>query len=581
VANGLTNPIGIEAARDGSNRLFVVQQNGVIRILRNGSLVTAPFLDIRTKTRASGECGLLGLAFPPGFTDRGYFYVDYTNAACSESIVARYRMSTNSDVADPASEEVILRQTQPFSNHNGGRITFGPDGYLYIGFGDGGSGGDPQNNGQNLGTVLGKILRIDTESGTVPYAVPRSNPFTGNKTEIWAYGLRNPWRFSFDRQTGDLWIADVGQNRAEEINFQPAASKGGENYGWRLMEGLSCFTPSNCDRNGLTLPVHEYTRGQGDVSVTGGHVYRGARWPSLRGTYVYGDYATGRIWGIRREGAQFNNRLLLDRSINISSFGEDEAGEVYVADHGGGEIFRIEATAATAPSFTAQSVVNAASYETGITPGSASTLFVSGVRGEGVTAAQAVPLPRQLDGIKVTVNGREAPLFAVANVNGQEQVNFQVPWETEAPTARIVVTRDDTASPAVDVAMQALHPGIFELNGGGAIVVRTADNSLVTPERPLGSRESVYFYATGLGPVDANPGTGNGGPRNPLARTALPVRVTVDGAECEVLFSGLAPDFVGVYQINILSPNGIGRGQRELVVWVGGVRSKPARISIE
>ena len=389
VASGLTNPIGIEASHDGSNRLFLVQQNGVIRILRNGALVTAPFLDIRTKTRASGECGLLGLAFPPGFTDRGYFYVDYTNPGCTESIVARYRVSANTDVADPDSEQVILRQTQPFTNHNGGGIVFGPDGYLYIGFGDGGSGGDPQNNGQILGTFLGKILRIDTESGTAPYAVPRSNPFTNNKTEIWAYGLRNPWRFSFDRQTGDLWIADVGQNRAEEINFQPAASKGGENYGWRLMEGLSCFTPSNCDRTGLTLPVLEYTRNQNDVSVTGGHVYRGARSPSLRGTYVYGDYNSGRIWGIRHEGTQFSNRLLLDSSINISSFGEDEAGEVYVASHGTGEIFRLDATAATAPSFTAQSVVNAASYEAGITPGSAATVFAGGVRGEGVTAAQA------------------------------------------------------------------------------------------------------------------------------------------------------------------------------------------------
>ena len=271
----------------------------------------------------------------------------------------------------------------------------GPTAISTLDFGDGGSGGDPQNNGQTPGTFLGKILRIDTESGASPYALPRSNPFVADpryKPEIWALGLRNPWRFSFDRETGDLWIGDAGQNRAEEIDFQSSLSNGGENYGWRAMEGMICFDPpQNCDRTGLTLPVFEYTRRQGNASVTGGFVYRGPRWPPLRGTYVYGDYATGRIWGIRREGPLFNNRLLLDSNLNISTFGEDEAGELYVAHHGAGEVYRIDA--AESPRFTSGSVTNAASFDIGLTPSSAAVVFASGVRTEpGITAAATVPL---------------------------------------------------------------------------------------------------------------------------------------------------------------------------------------------
>ena len=583
VATGLNNPISIQSARDGSGRLFFVQQNGLIRWAKGGALAAAPFLDIRGKTRANGECGLLGLAFPPGYSQKRYFYVNYTNASCNSSVVARYRLSANPDVADSDSEEVILTQPQPFSNHNGGHLEFGPDGFLYIGFGDGGSGGDPQNNAQNFETWLGKMLRIDTEAGRVPYAVPAGNPFTGDsrrRPEIWALGLRNPWRFSFDRETGELWIGDVGQNRAEEINLQSNLSKGGENYGWRIMEGAACFNPSqNCDRTGLTPPVLEYTRDQG-VSVTGGYVYRGASFPSLRGTYIYGDYESGRIWGIRRQGTRFDNRLLIDSDLNISTFGEDEAGELYVAHHGRGEIFRIEAIAA--PSLTARSVTNAASFEAGVTPGSAAALFVSGVRSlPGITAARALPLPRELDGVKVMVNSREAPLFAVANSNGLEQVNFQTPWETEGPVAKVSVVRDGKASAEVETAVVELQPAIFEGAGGEAVVVRSADNTLVTPQKPMRPGELFYFYATGLGPVDANPGNGNGGPRSPLARTRGGASVTIDGVQAEVLFAGLAPDFAGVYQVNIRVAPSVRGGQREMVLSVGAVRGKTVRISVE
>ena len=231
VATGVTAPSDIQNAGDGSGRLFIVQQNGLIRILRDGALVTAPFLDIRGKTRLDGERGLLGLAFPPGFREKQRFYVDYTDLN-GDTIIARYPVTANGDVADAASETVLLKIAQPFSNHNGGQVRFGPDGYLYIAMGDGGSAGDPQRNGQNLGALLGKILRIDVECDPAGVTIPADNPFVGTAgaaAEIWAYGLRNPWRFSFDRATRDLWIADVGQDTYEEVDYQPASSHGGEN----------------------------------------------------------------------------------------------------------------------------------------------------------------------------------------------------------------------------------------------------------------------------------------------------------------------------------------------------------------
>ena len=283
----------MQSAGDGSGRLFVVEQSGVIRVLRDSGVNPLPFLDIRGKIRSGGERGLLGLAFPPGFQEKQYFYLNYTNLA-GDTVVARYRVTGDPDVADPTSETVVLTFNQPFGNHNGGQLRFGPDGYLYIGTGDGGSGFDPFNNGQTPGKLLGKMLRIDVESDLGQYQIPPDNPFLADaafRPEIWGLGLRNPWRYSFDRDTGDLWIADVGQNRAEEIDFQPASSQGGENYGWSVMEGLRCVN-AGCSMAGLTLPVHEYSHTGGDCggSVTGGHVYRGNRSPGLRGTYIYGDF---------------------------------------------------------------------------------------------------------------------------------------------------------------------------------------------------------------------------------------------------------------------------------------------------
>ncbi|MFL6285369.1 MAG: PQQ-dependent sugar dehydrogenase [Pyrinomonadaceae bacterium] len=342
---GFTSPVGITHAADGSGRIFVVEQGGRIRIVKSGVLQPTPFLDISTRISSGGERGLLGLAFAPDYARRGYFYVDYTNPA-GNTVISRFRRSaSNADAADPASEQVIITIAQPFANHNGGQLAFGRDGYLYVGMGDGGDGGDPGNRAQNPTELLGKILRIDVETGRpYTYTVPASNPFAtraGFRPEIWALGVRNPWRFSFDRLTADLFIADVGQGSFEEIDFQPAASTGGANYGWRIMEATHCFNPNPCDQTGLTLPVVEYDHSAGNCSVTGGYVYRAAMFPRMQGLYLYGDFCSGRIWGLQRQNQAWVNTLLLDTAIQISAFGEDEPGNVYVASYATGQIFQL------------------------------------------------------------------------------------------------------------------------------------------------------------------------------------------------------------------------------------------------
>jgi glucose/arabinose dehydrogenase len=343
VVSGVSGPVSI--AHAGDDRLFIVQQNGRIRVYDPPLLLTTPFLDISSLVVASGERGLLGLAFHPRYAENGFFYVDYTDTSGDTRVVRYTRSSTDPNRADPASARMLLFVEQPYQNHNGGQLQFGPDGYLYIGLGDGGSGGDPGNRAQNLSELLGKILRIDVDSGQ-PYAIPASNPFVGRagaRGEIWAYGLRNPWRFSFDRNFGDLWIADVGQGDWEEVDFQPRTSIGGENYGWRRIEGTHCFEPdSNCNDGTLVPPVIEYGHTAGACSVTGGYVYRGTRSRRLNDMYIYADYCNGRIMGARRDASgTFVSKLLLDAPFSISTFGEDANGELYVANYAGGEILRI------------------------------------------------------------------------------------------------------------------------------------------------------------------------------------------------------------------------------------------------
>jgi glucose/arabinose dehydrogenase len=345
-AGGFSQPVHITHAGDGSGRLFIVEQCGLIKIVRNGVVQAPLFLDVSEKVLCGGERGLLSVAFPPAFREKGHFYIYYTDAL-GDIVVARYRVLTDPDAGDSTSEEILLTiPHRDFPNHNGGQLAFGPDDFLYLGTGDGGYGGDPQNNGQSPAALLGKLLRIDVESGAATYAIPPDNPFIGNadyRPEIWALGVRNPWRFSFDRETGDLYIADVGQASYEEVNMQPATSAGGENYGWNIMEGFHCYNSASCNQTGLTLPVVEYGHSLGDCSITGGFVYRGREVSALQGVYIYGDYCSGRIWGMRRAGGALENKLILDSNLLISTFGEDEAGNLYVADHGAGDIYRITA----------------------------------------------------------------------------------------------------------------------------------------------------------------------------------------------------------------------------------------------
>ncbi len=348
--SGLSLPLGVAHAGDGSGRLYIVEQGGRIRLVDNGTLLAAPFLDISTRVIAGGEQGLLGLAFPPGFAASGRFYVNYTRIQDGATVIARFLRTANPNVADNTSEVIVLTIPQPFANHNGGQLALGPDGFLYIGMGDGGSGNDPFNNAQNPVSLLGKMLRIDVESAPdpgLPYAIPPNNPFVGNaafRGEIWALGLRNPWRFSFDRLTGDLYIADVGQSAFEEVDFQPVMSPGGENYGWRIMEGAHCnanIDPA-CSSAGLVLPVAEYGHGP-ECSITGGFVYRGQAFPRIQGIYIYADLCSGKFWGLQRNGSVWQNTLLLVEPHTISTFGEDEAGNLYAADLFTGIVYEIVA----------------------------------------------------------------------------------------------------------------------------------------------------------------------------------------------------------------------------------------------
>jgi glucose/arabinose dehydrogenase len=330
IASGLTRPVDLQD--DGSGRLFIIEKPGRIRIFENGQLLPTPFLDIDDRVNDSGnEMGLLGLAFHPNYSQNGYFFVNY-NGTGRATFISRFQGSGNA--ADPNSETNLLRIEQPFSNHKGGTLHFGPDGYLYAGLGDGGSAGDPFGNAQNLEVLLGKILRIDVDSGA-PYAVPPENPF-GN--EILHYGLRNPWRISFDKLTGDLYIGDVGQGQWEEIDVVPAGSPGGLNFGWDFYEGNHEYEPQGTTGE-YVFPVAEYSHAEGGCSVTGGYVYRGsmAEW---NGIYLYGDYCTGFVWGLINVDGGWQNKLLFEANARITSFGQDKAGESYLLSDGG-EVYKL------------------------------------------------------------------------------------------------------------------------------------------------------------------------------------------------------------------------------------------------
>jgi hypothetical protein len=344
LASGLSQPVFLASAPGDPTRLFVVEKTGTVRILRNDTLLPTPFVNVGTLVSRGSEQGLLSIAFHPDYAANGYVFLSYTDTL-GASKVMRYQAS-GPEALNPASAVEILSVAQPYTNHNGGLIAFGPDGMLYVGLGDGGSGGDPQGNGQNTATLLGAILRLDVD-GAAPYAIPPDNPFVGAagaRGEIWVYGLRNPWRFSFDRVTGDLYIGDVGQNAREEVDVQPAGSPGGENYGWNVMEGSACYDAATCETQGLVLPVAEYTHGEG-CSITGGYVYRGTAVAALQGRYLFADYCRGwvrsftYVTGVATDARDWPD---LSPGSQVTSFGEDGSGELYVMTQGG-DLYRMVA----------------------------------------------------------------------------------------------------------------------------------------------------------------------------------------------------------------------------------------------
>ncbi|MCW3114169.1 MAG: glucose sorbosone dehydrogenase [Segetibacter sp.] len=341
-------PVELTSPEGAADRIFVVEQKGVIRVFPNKADAknATVFLDIEKKVESGGEKGLLGLAFHPNYKSNGYIYVNYTRGKPLETVISRFKASaTNPNIADPSSEVILLTYLQPYSNHNGGKVAFGNDGFLYIAVGDGGSGGDPGNRAQNKKELLGKILRIDVNksSANLKYGIPADNPFANNnegfREEIYAYGLRNPWRFNFDRQTGMLWAGDVGQNKIEEIDI---IEKGG-NYGWRIMEADDCFKPDDCDKQGLITPITSYKQGSSTGnSVTGGYVCRDKNLPGLNGKYVYGDFVSGNIWALTYDQKKaVQNELIGKLSGGLSSFGEDSQHNLYVLSYGPGKIYKL------------------------------------------------------------------------------------------------------------------------------------------------------------------------------------------------------------------------------------------------
>jgi glucose/arabinose dehydrogenase len=337
-----SSPVDFTHANDGTNRLFVVEQKGIIQFFENDAATDkkSVFLDIASRVASGGEMGLLGLAFHPNFKQNGYFFVNYTrNSPSRQTVIARFK--ANAQTADPSSETILFTFDQPYSNHNGGQIAFGPDGFLYIATGDGGSGGDPQNYAQNRKSLLGKMLRVDvdaTDRGN--YGIPKDNPYVksseGFSEEIYAYGLRNPWRFSFDSVTKNLWVGDVGQNKVEEIDV---VTKGG-NYGWRIKEANNCYNASgDCNKTDLIAPVWSYEQGNDGYSVTGGRVYRGKTLTDIVGKYICGDYVSGKIWALTYDGKTVTKSDLITNVSTVSAFGEDANGELYICDYAGGKIY--------------------------------------------------------------------------------------------------------------------------------------------------------------------------------------------------------------------------------------------------
>lgn len=595
--SGLSFPVLVTGSRDGSNRLFILERTGKIQLLTPGAIAPLPtaFLDISAKVLTStgigDERGLLGLAFHPQFKTNRRFFVNYTRRPDGATIISEFKVSIgNANMAD-VDEKIILTIPQPFSNHNGGMMDFGKDGFLYVGMGDGGSGNDPGNRAQNIEDLLGKFLRIDvdTPNGSLPYSSPPSNPFFGStpgRDEIYAVGLRNPWRWSFDRMTGDLYAGDVGQNAIEEISLIQL----GKNYGWRVLEGTRCTNlgPASCNAAGFTPPIHEYPQGGGRCSVTGGYVYRGTRGTLPDGSYLFGDYCTGEIFLLENGAA----RMLLDSPHRISSFGEDDAGELYVVHLGAGAdgaVYRIVNPSAPAANLAS---VSAASFQAGKPLSGESIVAAFGANLADVTQiGTTIPLPTNLGGTQASVkdsagNERPAPLFFVSPT----QVNYLIPQGTVSGNATVTITNWSGIVSRSTVQVNAVAPGIFAANANGrgvpaAVVERIrangsrntepvarfdqAQNQFVALPIDLGAADDQIFLALF--------GTGF------RFRSSLSaVTATIGGATAEVTFAGAQGDFVGLDQANIrINRSLMGRGDVDVVMTVDGQTTNTVRVNIK
>jgi uncharacterized protein (TIGR03437 family) len=585
VMTGLSSPVLVTHAGDGSGRLFVVEQSGRIKVLQPGASAPTEFLNLSTKISTGGERGLLGLAFHPQFRINRRFFVNYTRAGDGATVVAEYRASASDPNKADTTEAVLLTVAQPFANHNGGMIEFGPDGYLYVGMGDGGSANDPGNRAQNVNDLLGKMLRIDVDrpGATLPYSSPADNPFFGEtpgRDEIFALGLRNPWRFSFDRVTGQLYAGDVGQGQREEVSV---IVRGG-NYGWRVYEGTRCtgLDAGACVPANYAAPLFEYDHGGGRCSITGGYVYRGARQTFALGTYVYGDYCTGEVLTFQG-GVQ---SVLLNAGGNISSFGEDEAGELYVIVHGGTVSRFVNSN--SPPLVTG---VSAADYgpARGVAAESIVSAFGAGMA-VGNMSATATPLPTDLGGTTVTVRDgkgveRAAPLYFVSPT----QVNFLVPKDSAAGYGAVVVRLNGSVVNSGPLRILPIAPAIFTADSTGrglaaALVQRVqGQSSQIEPVAAYDAASQTFAPV----PVDLGAdaelvylnlfGTGV---RNRSAPAA--VSATVGGVSVEVSFAGAQGEFAGLDQINLLLPKSLrGRGDVDVAVTVDGVAANTVRVRIK
>jgi uncharacterized protein (TIGR03437 family) len=581
IATGLTSPLYLTNARDGSGRLFVLERPGRIRVMRRGetSPVTRPFLDISAKVMLGGERGLLGLAFHPQYKANRRFFVNYTRIPDGATVISEFKVSASNPYIAETDERVLLTIAQPFSNHNGGMIEFGHDGYLYIGMGDGGSAFDPGNRAQNIEDLLGKMLRIDVDNtdGTAPYSSPSDNPFFGStpgRDEIYAVGLRNPFRWSFDRLTGDLYLGDVGQNVIEEIDI---ITRGG-NYGWRVFEGNQCTALDPCDSGMFTPPIYEYTHSGGRCSVTGGYVYRGSRGSFPNGSYLFGDFCTGEIF-IRNNDTV---SLLLDTDMLIASFGEDEDGEIYVANLGG-SVFRIAtpgvASTVSAASF-AGSPLAVASQAVGLGSGFSNTTEI-GTKDQGVLTMAGATVTI-IDWFGETIPAR---IFSVSPT----QIRHEIPDAAAPGPATVIYTNTitgETSTSSIDISPYA--PGLMSADASGTWIANASIQRL-NFNNGTSVLEPVFGIVRGeIVPLPIDVATENELVFLNIAGTGFRysptfnVTVTIGGTPVTEFSTGAQVNTIGIDRLSVLLPSSLaGRGLVDVVMTAPGRTSNTVQLSFK